>query len=89
MPVLVTCKFEEDLIKNGQEKLETLFSLSVVNSTFPNYLPKQPVLEGPGSSQYAINPPSQQCYKSDLIQNGLLVLEIFLFSKYNHIGIIF
>ena len=25
MPDLVTCNFEEDLIKNGQEKLETSF----------------------------------------------------------------
>ena len=26
MPVLITCKFEKDLIKNNKEKVETSFS---------------------------------------------------------------
>ena len=34
MPVLVTCKFEKDLIKNNREKVETSFSPLKVNGSF-------------------------------------------------------
>ena len=74
--ILVTCKFGEDPLENGREKLKTPFSPLPVSKSFHSNQSS----EGSASKQYVIYPLSQLhvCYISSFIQIGLLVLEYIL-----------